>query len=508
MPDTIIVQRDPMPPAVALAVAEKVPDPPSPDPPKEGETPTTERDPILDLVQRLQTAASVLGERDPGLVKGINQLAVQASEPGRAGQPQFRTHVAYALQDMEKIVGAGSTAMPAELRVEMTRLAATSPGLENRQMEALVHATPDLADRGLVRDVRRAAAIVAGLGANQNTPEVREQVEVLENRVLLAPRPAVQSGAGANSAERPASERFDAERPASQTIEPRPSSVGARPAAEEQGQPAAEPTTAGEKIRTVASPGGGNEKIPVRMSGQEKAQGVAERDAPDLQQRRQNTMGSILDKMRAPAPNAPPPWDVPTFNMTGRISHFEKALADGKTDQLIRASEKSGQALMQAVETFMTGPGAGVLAKVEVAASTEAGGMQAVMSGMQPGGKYAALRSEFDNALQQDRVFAAAYSQVERTGAQYGRDRLALGANYAARKLDATQLDVRFQEADASVGEATSKIPGRTPGKSVMDELGEKLAEVFSKAAERVKQMFGREMEREPRASFSPGMRP
>lgn len=510
MSDAITVQRDPVLPAAAPAALDKPMDPARPDTPKEGEKPKVERDPVLDLVQRLQTAANVLGHRDAGLMRGINQLARQAAEPGRAEQPLFRTHVAYALQDMEKIVGAGSTAMPAELRAEMTRLAATSPGLENRQMEALVRSTPDIADRGLVRDVRRAAALVAGMGADQNTPEVREQVEVLENRVRLTARPAASAAADAGSDGRPPVERSTAERPASQPPDPpRPETTDARATIKGQGPTAAEPATAGEKVRAVASPGGGSERVPERTSGQEKAQATVTNSAtPESKQKPQNTMASILDKMRAPGPDAPPPWDAPSLNMAGRITRFEKALADGKTDQLIRASEKSGQALVQALETFMTGPGQGVLAKIEAAASTEAGGMRAVMSGMQPGGKYAALRSEFDNALQQDRVFAAAYSQVEKTGAQYGKDRLALGADFAARKLDATQLDARFQQADASVGEATAKIPGRTPGNTAMEELGEKVAELLNKAVERVKQMFGREVEAGPRASSSPGMRP
>lgn len=190
------------------------------------------------------------------------------------------------------------------------------------------------------------------------------------------------------------------------------------------------------------------------------------------------------------------------------MSRFERLMADGKTDQLVRASEKSGEALMRAVETFAVGPGAGVLAKIEAAAGTEAGGIRAVTAGMQPGGKYAALRSEFDNALHQDRVFAAAYNQVEKTGTRYGKDRLALGADFAARKLDANQLDARFGQADALLGETTAKIPGRTPGKSLVDEMGEKLAEVLGKAAERVKQVFSREVDTGPRASPSPAMRP
>lgn len=499
MSDTVAVQRDPAP-----ATPSKTADPAKPDTPKKGEQHNIEHDPLLDLVQRLQVAGGVLGDRDAGLVRAINRIAQQAAEPGRTEQPLFRTHVAYALQDMEKLVGVGSTAMPPQLRAEMTRLAATSPGLENRQMEALVQGTPDIADRGLVRDVRRAAAIIAGMGAEQSTPEVREQVEALANRVRLAARPAASAGADADLGGRSSSER-----PSSAMSDPRPAAPETQAAAREQGQPAAGPASTSEKVRVTPSPGGGSEQAPAGSSGQEKARAtVANSAMPPGKQNPQNTIASILDKMRGPGPDAPPPWEAPSHNMAGRISRFEKVLADGKTDQLIQASEKSGQALVQALETFMAGPGQGVLAKIEAAASTEAGGMRAVMTGMQPGGKYAALRSEFDSALQQDRVFAAAYSQVERTGTQYGKDRLALGADYAARKLDAAQLDTRFGQADASVGEATSKIPGRTPGKTVMDELGEKLSEVFNKAIERVKHMFGRDAEAGPRASSSPGMRP
>ena len=526
MSDMTITPRDPapMPPpapppkitdaATSLSTAKDGRDAAKAEAPKEEEGARPGRDPVLDLVQRLQAAASLLGDRDAGLVRGINQLAQQGTERGRAEQPLFRTHVAYALQDMERISGAGSTAMPAELRAEMTRLAGTSPGLENRHMEALVRATPEIEDRGLVRDVRRAAALVAGLGHKQNAPEVREQViEVLENRVRLAVRPATSVEVSPGSAPQVATERSFNERATVRTDDPGIKAAEAASIVRNTPSPTA-PTTqvsngsvSEEKVRAVASPGGG-EQPPEWTNGQERTQIAAVGSNSNTKRRHGGVIANVLDKMRAPAPDALPPWEPSAFSMAGRISRYEKRMADGKTDQLIRASEKSGEALMRAVETFATGPGASVLAKIEAAASTEDGGMRAVTAGMQPGGKYAALRSEFDNALQQDRVFAAAYNQMERTGAQYGKDRLALGADFAARKLDANQLDARFWQADALLGEATAKVPGRTPGKSMMDEMGEKLAEVLSKAVEQVKQMFGREVDIGPRASSLPSMRP
>jgi hypothetical protein len=191
-----------------------------------------------------------------------------------------------------------------------------------------------------------------------------------------------------------------------------------------------------------------------------------------------------------------------------RVASFEETMAKGRTDQHIRAAEKSGVALMQSMETFMTGPGAGVLGKIEAAASTEPGGMKTVMSEMQPGGRYASLRSEFDNALQQDRVFAASFNAVEKAAGRYGEDRLTLASDFQARKLDAGQLDARFQQADAAIGEAAEKIPGRAPGQNVMAEMAEKVSEMLSKAVERVRQAFGKEVEAGPKASSSPGMSP
>ena len=194
--------------------------------------------------------------------------------------------------------------------------------------------------------------------------------------------------------------------------------------------------------------------------------------------------------------------------MGERVSSFERAISEGKTEHLIRATEKSGVAYMNAIETFTAGPGAGVLGKVEAAASTDPGGLKSVMGEMQPGGRYANLRSEFDSALQKDRVFAASYNQLEKTGAQYGRDRLALEGDFEAKRYDTKHLDARFLKAEEAIGEATSRIPGRAPGTSAMDELGQKLAEILSRAVDRVRAVFGRETEVTQRASSSPSMSP
>ena len=77
-----------------------------------------------------------LAAKDPGISAGLKRLVEQAAEPGRTEQPLFRTQVAYMLQDVEKLAGAKIASVPAELRTELTKLAGSSPGLENKQMEA------------------------------------------------------------------------------------------------------------------------------------------------------------------------------------------------------------------------------------------------------------------------------------------------------------------------------------------------------------------------------------
>jgi len=441
---------------------------------------------VADLLDKFERIAGALGTKEPGIAAGLNRLVEQGADPGRAEQPLFRTQVAYMLQDVEKLAGAKITSVPGELRAELTQLAGSSPGLENKQMEALLRGTADISDRGVIRDIRRNAATIAGFGDHQSS-QAQEMVEVLENRLRLATRfspPSVDGSVATNS-------------PAAPTSGPdRTVGLG-------------DGSTA-EKVRATPSPGEGSRvgaDTKPREPELQNEPAIIKAGAAQVATQPKRLMSAIMDGFRAPS-GPTPPWEPPPASMKERVSGFEQKLADGRTDQHIRAAERSGQALMQSMETFVNGPGAGVLGKIEAAASTEPGGMRAVMSEMQPGGRYASLRSEFDNALQQDRAFAASFNAVERAAGQYGHDRLTLGADFQARKLDASQLDARFDRADAAIAAAAEKVPGRTPGQSVMAEMVEKIGELLNKAADRVRQIFAREPEAGPKQGSSPGMSP
>ena len=448
------------------------------------------RDPMADLLTKFKKVADVLGTKDAGISAGLKRLVEQGAEPGRTEQTLFRTQVAYMLQDVEKLVGAKIASVPAEFRAELTKLAGSSPGLQNRKMEALLRSTVDVEDRGVIRDVRRTAATIAGMGDQQNSPEVQEMLEVLENRLRLAtrfPNVGIAAAEIGTSAPKVLDGTPDTAPPGISNVVPEPNAVrtARSPGDDAKTRIECEPTPPPRHAESVARPN-------VFSQAAEKPKSL---------------MSSIVGGLRAPS-GPTPPWEPPPAAMKDRVAAFEQRLADGRTDQHIRAAEKSGQALMHSMETFMNGPGAGVLGKIEAAASTEPGGMRAVMSEMQPGGRYASVRSEFDNALQQERAFAASFNAVEKAAMQYGHDRLTLGAEFQARKMDASQLDARFDRADAAIAEAAEKIPGRSPGQSIMAEMAEKVGELLNKAAERVRQIFSREPEAGLKQSSSPGMNP
>jgi hypothetical protein len=145
------------------------------------------------------------------------------------------------------------------------------------------------------------------------------------------------------------------------------------------------------------------------------------------------------------------------------------------------------------LESFARGPGAGILDKIQAAASTEPGGLQGVMAEMRPGGRHAGLRREFDDALQRDQGFAAAFDQAAQATARYGRDRLAVNEDLTGRKLDTDHVAGRFQKMDEAVGAAADKMPSRTPGKSLLGDLSETVADLLRKAVAAVKRVFDRE---------------
>jgi len=189
--------------------------------------------------------------------------------------------------------------------------------------------------------------------------------------------------------------------------------------------------------------------------------------------------------------------------MAERVTRFEQNLREGKDERAFVGAEQSGRAAVEAMQAFANGPGASVMSRIRDAAKSDPSGMAGVMSEMRAGGVYADLRAQFDGAMVKEREFAAAYDKASAAAGQYGKDRSVVDAIMAQRP-DVDALTSRFQKLDAQIGEAAGSTPGRKEGKSALEELAEKAAEVIAKAVDKVRAAFSNS----PRANNSPSPSP
>ncbi len=220
------------------------------------------------------------------------------------------------------------------------------------------------------------------------------------------------------------------------------------------------------------------EELRARLAPEPPAPEQSRQGAPQQQtQTRAAAVGSAMAQLyaalRPPAPATPPPWEQAPQPLGDKLAAFERRMAETATANQAQAVRQAGERAQSALEALGAMPGGATLARVREAAQSEPGGVQAVVEGMKPGGRFADLRTAFNAALAQDCGFASAYDRVVRDVTAYGQTRL---------KVDSGD---RFEDMDQTIGQASQALPGRKPGKSVQDEIAEKALQVaeFLKAA-------------------------
>ena len=434
--------------------------PPRQDPTNQQQTP--QRDATRELLDTLALSYGRVSQIDRSTAQAIQEVVRQGSDPARHADAGFRHQLAYAVQDTEKALGA-PVSMPAELRIEMVDRAGSAPGLENERMLALMRSTANIGDRKLVQDIRSAGAELGG-SAEQANPRGTSSIEALENRARLAPR-APETPAGVEQSNR--SER--------------PTAANAGPDIERGRGPA-------ENSQQPAQP------------QQQPANVTIHRTAVDV----------LLDGMRGAVEGirgtGTPPWEPPHTPMKARFAEFEERMRGEKDTKAVTRAEQQGQAALEALQGFQNNEGAGIMSRIREAARSNPGGMEGVISEMRPGGRFADLRTQFNNALDHDRGFSAAYEKASNALAQYGESRTAVDAIIA--KAPNQGLGARFEALDAQIGEAAGKTPSSRDGMSKLDDITKQLAEIFQRAVDGVKSMFNRSAgaEATSRPGPSPGM--
>ena len=431
--------------------------------------PDPERNPLRDVVERMDRAREHIGKADPQLSDTIKLLAERADRPGIMENPVYRGRVAYALLDLEKLAGPVSN-MPEPLRQEMTQLGTSVRGLQNERLQDLMRKTAEIPDGGLVRDIRIVATDTTGR-SSQDTSAIRERVEVLENRARL-------SGGAVASAVKEASP--------GQPVVVEPVTSSAQKSVKAGGASPADAVV--QMPDRQAAEQASNPAQPTQLTGQVRVPGLA---------------ASILSALHKPEQQRSSSLDPTPTPMAERVTRFEQNLREGKEERAFLGAEQSGRAAVEAMQAFANGPGASVMSRIRDAAKSDPSGMAGVMSEMRAGGVYADLRAQFDGAMVKDKGFAAAYDKASAAAGQYGKDRSAVDA-ITAQRPDVDALTSRFQRLDAQIGEAAGSTPGRKEGKSALEELAEKAAEVIAKAVDKVRAAFSNS----PRANNSPSPSP
>ena len=165
-------------------------------------------------------------------------------------------------------------------------------------------------------------------------------------------------------------------------------------------------------------------------------------------------------------------------------------MREGRDDIAVRAAEQAGRAALDALNAFRNGEGAAVINRIEEAGRNNQGGITEVLAEMRQGGRFADLRQQFNNALAADRGLAAAYDNAADTLAAYGKARTDIG-QILGRRSDASQLTAKFEQMDNDIGRAAGATPSRHDGKSMIDDLTKQLAELFQRAVDGLRNMFG-----------------
>lgn len=368
---------------------------------------------------------------DKALAARINLLVNAVDLPGRRDRAEYRTAVAYAVQDAER--ENLQMRMPGGLRAEMGQLSVTYPGLQNERMRELVASTPTIEDKGVIKAIRATAAEIASQ-PDQQTASVASRVDALANRVRL----------GADAAE------------TTQTT---------------QRREASSTTTASESSAVR----GGQPEVGVGAS---------------VQGRPGRVMSEIMTALRRNEREPPAPWDRQLTPMGDRITAFNERMQAGADEAEMRRAERSGTAALTAMKNFTDGPGAVLMTRIRDAAKADPQGMTGVLAEMRDGGRYAGLRQDFNVALQQEK-FAASYERAAGAVTTFGADRAEVD-KIAAHRPDAAGIAGRFQKLDVEIGKAASELPSRTEGKSFTDELAERAREIVSKAVDVVANAFNR----------------
>ena len=414
---------------------------------------------IHEAVALLRAALPKLRETNPSFADGLSTFLQRADDPVRLNQAEFQHQIAYAVKDVERLIGPLAFADQSH-RMHLNDLSISAPGLKNERAQALLADANSSSDGALRSDIRRAAREV-GKQADQDTPQIRSQLDTLDNRVRLSTSVAPIQVPSARPADGAAfaSPGLDAVG--------RPVNPGSATSSQAQANLNSAQTTrqagAVPPNETLAPAGASAVIASSLLRGFTK-------------------LGEAIP---------PPPWEAMTTNFGDRLKAFEERKQANKDQKLIEGVEQSGRNALSALQSFASNEGATMMNRINQAARSDPNGIEGVMAEMREGGRYAGLRQQFNAAITEEKGFGAAYDKALEAVGQYAQDRA--GAKpIIVRSADAVAVTARLEAVEQNIGERLAGIPSRTDGKAMMDDLRQQAAEIFKAVAEGLKNMFQR----------------
>ncbi len=436
---------------------------------------------IKQAVDQLRASLPKLQETNPVYANGLSNFLQHADDLVRLNQAEFQHRIAYAVKDVEQLTGQPSR-LGGQERDYINALSTSAPGLRDDRVQDLLLASNTSADPSLRNDIRR-SAIEIGKQADQNTPQIQSQLDTLENRVRLS--------ASAVITQPPAP-------PTAEAINTPPASPGL----DASGRPAGSAQSATTQQQLSSPPSAPTAETAHARADQQQARqsqvnqetyGQAGAGAAIA-----STMLRGFQKLGEAIP--PPPWEAMTTSFGDRLKSFETRQQARSDQKVIDGLEQSGANALSALQNLTNNEGAAMMSRVNQAARSDPNGIEGVLAEMRPGGKYAALRQQFNVAINDEKGFAAAYDKAVEAVGQYASDRKA-ASPIVARGSDAVAVTARLEALEQNVGERMAGIPSLSDGKTMLEDLRKQAAEVFKAVADGIKNLFQRAS---PSASPSP----
>lgn len=460
---------------------------------------------IEDVLKILDRVQAEYKKQAPGQAASYDRLRLESHEPGAASDPQFRTRVAYAVQDVERLLGP-TLQSDHYLHSEMSERAAHYPGLEQPVVVSMMQETRRL-EQPVVNAIRSLASELVEGRQDPDHPDIAHTIDKL--RATVFPEPSAKLATEHNQG---------AKVPPNSKTSPNSTSRSASPGG---GIPPGEELSENGKSErrhttdpyqnTGAKTDGVEKNAPENRSRaethtpqekeepkrkDEKSQGTEREEIRVIRgggfARLAEAIGSRIESQPT---NPGPSW-------MEQAADFSARLHNARDEKSLEATEKLGKDAVEALREIKERPASSIMASISDAAGSDPNGMAGVLTEMKAGGKYADLYGQFVTEKENNQAFMAQLENVSSKLEAYGKGREAAEVTGQRMRMPGSVAQ-RFNQIDAEIGKSAAEVPGKKEGTSALEDMSEKVREMVQKAVTAVTD-FMKRMSPGPSSSPSP----